>query len=962
VGLCVERSLEMVIGLLGILKAGGAYLPLDPGYPAERLAYMLGDARAAAVVTQAELVEQLRPGQQARVVCLDTDWSTIAGQPGQLPVSAAEPGHLAYVIYTSGSTGQPKGVMVRHGAVVNFLTAMARQPVLSQADVLVAVTPISFDIAGLELFLPLMIGARVEVVSQEVAQDGRKLIRVLDAVGATALQATPSSWRMLFEAGWQPDGVKALCGGEAMPRDLAGKLTASCIEAWNLYGPTETTIWSALYRLNTDGDVRIGRPIWNTQIYVLDGHLNPVPIGVGGELYIGGVGVARGYLNRPSLTGERFVPSPFGDGERLYRTGDLARWRADGELEYLGRIDHQVKLRGYRIELGEIEAALLEHAAVKQAVVVAREDDPGEKLLVAYVVSDVSLLKAEQHQDYAVLRDETVAHWSSVFDGTYRLDGVAKQPSFIGWNSSYTDRPLPEEEMREWLECTIARIAAFRPDRVLEIGCGVGLLLQHLAPRCQVYRGVDISASAIADLGAWAQTQEALRHVELAQRSATELSDIEPGLFDTVVLNSVVQYFPDVDYLIAVLKRSVDLLAPQGRIFVGDVRHLGLLSVFRSSVQLAKARPGLSVGQIRSRVAQEIVQEKELVIDPDFFLALQQHIPGISAVEILLKRGRSDNELSRYRYDVVLHVGDATVSTIGEREDWRIGESSIAELSVRLAERRPSMSWIVGIPNQRLAFDLAASQLIEASDQRLDVDTLHEELRGIELTGEDPEAFWRLGEALGYETRVCWVSGSNEGRFDVLLTDPTRITSVPTCWWRSSSALHRPWSDYANEPLSAMLTRQLDVKLREKLKASLPEYMMPSAFVWLDALPLTPNGKIDRKVLPALEGRTAITGYVAPRTPTEEVVASIWAEVLRLDRVGVHDNFFELGGHSLLAMRVMARVRDSFAVELPLRAMFDEPTVGDMAKRILITRLATQEATLGVMANVTREEMEEGVV
>ena len=390
VGICVERSLDMMVGLLGILKAGGAYVPLDPAYPKERLAFMLADSGASALVTQQALLETFAD-HQAQVVCLDSDWPAIAQSPITNNKLLITPDNLAYVIYTSGSTGKPKGVQIQHRAVVNFLHSMRRQPGLTPEDVLLAVTTLSFDIAGLELFLPLITGARVVIASREAASDGVQLLETLTSSGATVMQATPVTWRLLLEAGWQAGSqLKALCGGEILPRDLAQKLLEQGVELWNMYGPTETTIWSTLYRVKeATGSIPVGRPIANTTLYLLDQNRQPVPVGVPGELYIGGDGLALGYLNRAELTAERFAPHPFSDkpGERLYRTGDLARYLPDGNIEILGRIDHQVKVRGFRIELGEIEAALAGHPAIKENVVVVREDTPGDKRLVAYVVA-----------------------------------------------------------------------------------------------------------------------------------------------------------------------------------------------------------------------------------------------------------------------------------------------------------------------------------------------------------------------------------------------------------------------------------------------------------------------------------------------------------------------------------------------------------------------------------------------
>jgi amino acid adenylation domain-containing protein len=388
VGIWMERSSDMVVAVLAVLKAGGAYVPLDPAFPKDRLEYMMTDAALSVVVTQTALAGELTSGA-LRAVCMDGDVELFLRMPAVNPEPLAGCSNLAYVIYTSGSTGRPKGVMLEHRSVVNFLSSMHREPGIRAQDRFVSVTTLSFDIAGLEIHGPLTVGGTVVLASRATAADGVSLAALLDVSGATLLQATPATWRLLLDSGWQGrPGLKMLCGGEGMPRDLAEKLLSLPGELWNMYGPTETTIWSTIWRV-TDSEhaVPIGRPIANTQTYVLEPSGLPVPIGVGGELCIAGDGLARGYRNRDDLTAEKFVfmDIPGVGRTRVYRTGDVVRWLADGRLEFVGRRDHQVKVRGFRIELGEIESVLEAHEAVRQAVVVAREAAPGDVRLVAYL-------------------------------------------------------------------------------------------------------------------------------------------------------------------------------------------------------------------------------------------------------------------------------------------------------------------------------------------------------------------------------------------------------------------------------------------------------------------------------------------------------------------------------------------------------------------------------------------------
>ncbi|HKP82175.1 MAG TPA: amino acid adenylation domain-containing protein [Pyrinomonadaceae bacterium] len=922
VALMLERSPEMIVALLAILKAGGAYVPLDPSYPQARLAFMLDDTGAPLILTQESLIGKLPEQLSARIVCIDRDAAAIGAQQTRNPDHRVSLDNAAYVIYTSGSTGTPKGVVITHRSLSNHCFVVGHEYELQASDRVLQFASLIFDVAAEEIFPTLLAGAAI-VLQGERVPEAIALLRLVEQERVTVLNMSARFWQDWLESldrkgARLPESVRLTATGseKVLPEGVAvwSRLAPANSALLNAYGVSEATITSTLYRYNMDHvsggqSLPIGRPIANTHAYVLDRNLNPVPTGLAGELYLAGVSLARGYHRRADLTAERFIPNPFGStsGARLYRTGDLARYRADGNIEFIGRADEQIKLRGYRIELGEIEEALSAAPDVGSAAVLLRAGASGDPTLVAYVTQR----PAKENGASVELETEQLAQWRTVHDDeVFNENDPILDPTLniSGWNSSYTDKPISAEEMREWVDDAVERVLWQQPRRVLEIGCGTGLLLFRIAPHCERYLGTDFSPSALKYIRE--QLHESLPQVSLSEQNAHDFTNIEPASFDAVIINSVVQYFPGVDYLMRVLRGAVEAVAPGGFIFIGDVRSLPLLKALHASVEQHKAGTASTPEQLRRRIE----QEEELLIDPAFFTALKQHLPHISHVEVEPKRGRYHNELTRFRYQVMLHVGAfaplretngiSRKDAKGQREnllwiDWREDHWDLTELCRRLIEDKPETLALTNVANARLG------------------------------EGLDPEDLYRLSDSLPYQVHLSWARHGADGSFDVLFTQRSETTVEFPFDLDTTKAL----SDYVNDPLRAKQARQFGPQLRNFLKSRLPEHMIPASFVILDELPLLPNGKLDRRALPAPEAvRPDLPeAFVAPRPGVEQSLAGLWSDLLGLPQIGIHDNFFDLGGHSLLSTQLISRVRELFKVELPLREVFQQPTIAALA-------------------------------
>ncbi|MFF3736460.1 amino acid adenylation domain-containing protein [Streptomyces sp. NPDC002566] len=920
VGVALPRSAELLAVLLGVLKAGAAYLPVDLAYPDGRIHDMVTDARPVCTITATDAVTRfagLVPGAHAASARSVLDDPADDGRPVAQPV---RPGQLAYVMYTSGSTGRPKGIATTHRNIAELV----QDPVWDSGHSRVlAHSPHVFDASTYEIWVPLCTGGTV-VLAPPGASDPGVLTRCIEENDVTAVWMTAALFTVV--AAEYPERLRTLTeiwsGGDVVPASAVAlvRAAAPATRIVDGYGPTETTTFVLRFPIGADFDlaagVPVGRPLANTRVYVLDGALEPVADGVTGELYVGGAGLARGYLGRAGLTAERFVADPFGPpGSRMYRTGDVVRWSAERQIEFVGRADDQVKLRGHRIEPGEVESVLREDPAVLSATVVVREDVPGDRRLVGYVVP-----MPEADADTS----DFVADWEATYETLYGdEDAAGFGADFSGWNSSYTGGPIPLDEMREWQAATVGRILELPPGNVLEIGVGTGLLLSELLPHVESYWATDLSSSVIARLTRQLRDTEWADRTHLSARGADDLDGLPAGHFDTVVINSVIQYFPSGDYLARVLEGALALLRPGGRIFVGDVRNQMSVRAFHVAVQASRLGQDTDAKRVLEAADSDVRLERELTVAPGFFTELAGR-SDVGGVDVRLKRARGHNEMSLHRYDVTLYKAPVRSHPVADLPEvpWPGGGLDTVEAIVAAHDGTVR---IRGVHNARVAAEWHTLRSLEdaAPGARL-ADLPPADIRH----ALDPETLHEWGAATG-RTVVTTYSGDRSDLLDVVVLPGDLATTPLDGTWQAEPC---PGA-LVNTPTRTMAAGKLIKVLRTRLAERLPEYMVPSTLMLIDTIPMTTNGKVDRRALPA----PAYTGDGSGRSPRDDreaMLCDLFTEVLGVDRVTIDDSFFDLGGHSLLATRLVSRVRTTLGIELPVRALFEAPSVAELAQRL----------------------------
>ncbi|UNY98316.1 amino acid adenylation domain-containing protein [Zhouia spongiae] len=933
VGICVDRSLEMIIGILGILKAGGAYVPIDPTFPQERISYMIEDANCEIVLSQKHIK---LPQFDSKILYLDSDWDRIDKEPIDNINSKVIGNNLAYVIYTSGSTGKPKGTLINHYSVYRIAKSL-NYIEISRNDNILQLSNYAFDGSVFDIYAALLNGSTLVLLEKEIVMDVKQLTDYIISKDISVLFVTTALFNSIID--YNVEALKSirkiLFGGELVSNrhvnDAYNILGSGKII--HVYGPTESTVFTCFHEVSNtyENTVPIGKPLDNTELYILDKNRNLVPSGVAGELYISGDGLAREYLNQPELTAKRFIKNPFKDdtNQRLYKTGDLVKYNSDGNIEFISRIDNQVKVRGFRVELNEIESNLLNHSNVEIAIVRSLNSK------VTKINEIVAYIKFHNHRNNNdIITGKRVEDWVSLYDDTYSKIESKNKNEFIGWNSSFTGLPIGKNEMLEWLENTIDLIKQFKPSTILEIGSGTGLLLFELVPDLKKYYGIDNSKESINYLNEIINSEiDIYGNVELFLRGADEIHNLNVNDVDTIIINSVTQYFPNLNYFEKVLVDSMEKIPGKGFIIVGDIRNYQLMEDFFRSTELYKIDEGQSVNTLKERIKNEMRNEKELIIDPQYFVYLQKRFPRVSHVDIRYKQGKYQTEMNKYRYNVILHINNDFVKEVDKRFDWSVENELYEKLDKVLQDENIDVVSLENVPNYFLEEDEVLSQLIEEEGATLN------EIKS-QIRNEPVEGYKPLLEICvdNYRKEVVW----NENKYLCNVLFINKKIDGRVVINKSEQFGNMKVREYSNDTIKRDSIIENINEIRKYLERKLPAFMIPSHFVSIENIPLTLNGKIDDNLLPEIGKERIETEniYVAPRTNIEQKLTKIWQDLLGVSKIGIFDNFFELGGHSLIATQLISKIRDEINVELPLKLIFQKPILMDFAKTIANSKSA----------------------
>ena len=904
IGLYLDRSIEMALAVMGALKAGGAYLPLDPEYPLERLSYMLDDAGVKVVLTAQDLESRL-PTSWRQIVCLDLEWERINEESENEPENQAEAENLAYVIYTSGSTGRPKGVLVEHKGLCNLVEAQREAFRIGDQSRVLQFASFSFDASVSEIFTALTAGASLHVYRRESLMPGSDLLGVLNKDQITTVTLPPSVLAVMeVEALGQLQTIVA--AGEDCPAEI--------VERWgagrrflNAYGPTEATVCASIGECvaGRNGRPTIGRPMANTKLHILNGELQPLPVAVRGELYISGIGLARGYQGSPEMTAERFIPNLFSrDGERLYRTGDVCKYLFNGEIEFIGRADEQLKIRGVRIEPGEIENLLREQAVVRQAVVVAREDQPGQKRLVAYVVADST---ADDGKNALLDTRNEIELWPSVAE------------YFVYDDALYY--ALTHDDTRN-LSYRVAIDEAVRDKVVLDIGTGADAILARMC--------IEGGAKKVYAIELLEETYQKAK--KLVRRL---------GLEDRIELihgDSTKVHLPEkMDVCVSEIVGSIGGCEGAGSILKNAQRFMkspGGMIPCRSATLIAAARlPEGLRSKPRFSAASAYYAEKifeQLGYRFDLRLCVKNfpvdHMISDHAVF-------EDLDFNGIILDEESHEISLTITEHSTLDGFLIWLTLYTTPNEVIDILRDRHSWLpVFFPLFYPGLEVKPGDLVKAVCSR--------RLCAENRINPDYRIEGRVIRRDGDEIGFCYESPHFQKSFKSIQFYEELFDGEPV-----------------EKGEANRMAKGITTDLRRALEQHLPKYLTPSAIVLLDRLPLTPNGKLDREALPAPEfNRAEIeNGDDGERTAVEEILSGIFEEVLQRDRVGLSDNFFEIGGHSLIATYLISRVRNTLGVEITLGSIFEDATVKSMARRIEAAMRAGRKGEAPPLARVSRE-------